>query len=128
MKVQFINNSEGYAQFVVLPIDEYRKLATSHIPVDTENSDDWQEIEVEESDNDNALIPHEVVSIMVDKQISLLSAWRHYRGLTQSQVAEQTGIKQANLSNMEKVDNTPHLSTLEKLAKVYNCEVAQLAD
>ncbi len=124
MKVQFITDSEGSAQFVVLSIEEYKKLVTAHIPIGTDN-EGWHEIEVEE-DNHHTILPHGVISIMIDKQVSLLAAWRHYRGLTQVQVAEMTGIKQANLSNIEKIGNVPQFNTLEKLAKAYQCKVAQL--
>ncbi len=126
MKTQFINDSTGVPQYVVLPIEEYKKLATAHIPVDTDDDEDWVDVEYDSDEYDDVLIPHEVVSLMVDKQISLLSAWRYYRGLTQSQVAKITGIKQANLSNMEKMGTPPHLSILKKIAKAYNCKPEQL--
>lgn len=135
MNVQFINNTDGQPQYVVLPIDEYERLArldnldnqTAQIP-QTQTDADWQEIDYEASETDEELIPHAIVSIMIKKRVSLLAAWRIYNQLTQGQVAEMLDITQANLSQIEKVDSVPQTKTKEKLAKIYGCSVAQLTE
>ncbi len=65
------------------------------------------------------------VSIMVDDEVSLQAAWRIYRGLSQAEVAEKLGIKQAAVSQFEKSDR-PRKATIEKLAALYDCRVNQL--
>lgn len=42
--------------------------------------------------DDNTLIPHEVVSILVDQDCNLAKAWRLYLGLTQKDVASRARI------------------------------------
>ncbi len=77
--------------------------------------------------DDDTLIPHEVVSILVDQDCNLAKAWRLHLGLTQKDVASRAGISQAALSQMEKSDNL-RTSTLEKLAGAMNLTVEQLTD
>ena len=77
--------------------------------------------------DDDTLIPHEVVSILVDQDCNLVKAWRLHLGLTQKDVAFRAGISQAALSQMEKSDNL-RTSTLEKLANAMNLTVEQLTD
>ncbi len=133
MKVQFINDAVGKTQFVVLPIEEYQRLAQydSQMPVFEEveeDEDGWVEVEYEKDEYDQLTIPHEVVAIKVEKQVSTVAAWRLYRGLTQAQVQALTGISQANLSQIEKQGNKPQSKTLQTLAEVYDCEPEQLLD
>ena len=47
-------------------------------------------------------IPHGVISIMADKDISILAAWRIYRGMSRSDAAEKTGITRSALLQIEK--------------------------
>ncbi len=62
-------------------------------------------------------VPHEVVALMVDKDISRLRAWREYLGLTQDEAATAAGIKQPALAQMEKTGKRLQKATLEKLAR-----------
>lgn len=100
-------------------LQEYKSLVTTD-----DNDEGWRAIEVEEGDNDKETIPHEVVSLSIDNDISLLGAWRVYRGLSQSEVANKTGLTQSAISQME--NSKPQMKTLERLAKVYNCRPSQL--
>ncbi|ETD67737.1 XRE family transcriptional regulator [Pelistega indica] len=86
----------------------------------------WVSIPVIKGNNDNETIPNEVVNIMVSHDISLLGAWRLYRGLSQSEVANKTGLTQSAISQAEKQSSKPQMKTLERLAKVYNCRPSQL--
>lgn len=76
--------------------------------------------------NDDETIPHEVVSISIEHDISLLGAWRVYRGLSQAEVARQTGLTQSAISQMESKESKPQMKTLERFAKVYNYRPTQL--
>lgn len=121
MNVQYINDKHGEAQFVILPIDEYRRL------IDDDNDSEWEDIPSETTEFDNVTIPHEIVKIMSEKEVSAIAAWRIYRGLTQAQAAEKAGISQAALSQIEKVGTRPQAKTREQFAAIYNCLPNQLA-
>lgn len=107
--VQIIKQS-GVPAFAVIPYDEYIRLFPGS------------------RNDDNALIPHQVVSIAIDKDCNLVKAWRIHLGLTQKEVASRAGISQAALSQMEKADNNLRNTTLEKLAGAMGLSIDQLTD
>jgi DNA-binding XRE family transcriptional regulator len=102
--VQFIEQ-QGHKAFAVIPYDEYVKLI----------------------EKDEPGIPHEVVGMVIKKNMTLLKAWRKYLGKTQKEIAQAAGLSQAAVSQMEKTEN-PRTETLEKLAKAMGLEVSQLED
>lgn len=120
MNLQYINDTNGKPQFVVLPIEEFKRL--------TALDDDllFQDIPHQADQTDNETIPNEVVDIMLDQDISLLAAWRVYRGLSQYEVADKTGLTQSSISQAEKKGSKPQQKTCERLASVYNCKPEQL--
>ena len=75
---------------------------------------------------EDVYLPDELVRKHVIDEISLLRAWREYRGYTQRQVASKLGISQSALAQMEKPDANPRSSTLKKLAKIYGVTPGQL--
>lgn len=128
---QYIRDEQGKPLFVILPIAEYEKLMNDELdeygfPYDDESDEDLIAVEYEADDNDMATIPHEVVSIAVDKKVNLLGAWRIYRRLSQYDVAEKTGLTQGAISQMEHRNNKPQKKTLERFAKIYDCKVEQM--
>ena len=107
--VQMIRDVQGRAAFVVLPIAEYENLlAQARVA----------RMRAE------ALIPHEVVSLMVEGA-SAARAWREHLGLTQAEVAERMGITQAALAQMEAAAR-PRKATRAKLATALGLDVEQL--
>lgn len=118
--IQFITDENGNKQAVVLPIEEYERLLAA-----VDRDEDYVSISYTKGVNDDETIPHEVISIMVDEEITLHAAWRIYRGLSQTEVAEKLGIKQAAVSQFEKSER-PRQATLEKLATLYECRPTQL--
>ncbi|MDC9605194.1 helix-turn-helix domain-containing protein [Xenorhabdus griffiniae] len=118
--IQFITDENGNKQAVVLPIEEYERLLAA-----VDRDEDYVSIPYTKDVNDDETIPHEVISIMVDEEITLHAAWRIYRGLSQTEVAEKLGIKQAAVSQFEKSER-PRQATLEKLATLYECRPTQL--
>ena len=104
--VQIIKK-DGKPAFVVIPYEDYLKL----VPADK-----------------GATIPHDVVGLVIKKEMNLAKAWRTYLGLTQKEVARRAGISQAALSQMEKSNNELRSATLEKLAKAMELDVEQLQD
>lgn len=67
MTVQIIHNDEGKPQYAVVPYDEYKKLINA--------KDEWEELTWIASKNDDVTVPHAVVSIMVDHDVSILGAY-----------------------------------------------------
>ncbi len=128
MSLQIIHDQQGNELFVVLPIDEYKVLQhyKEIATLDDEQEEGWEEISVQTSDNDDEVIPHQVIDIMLEQDISLLAAWRIYRGLSQYDVARKTGLTQSAISQAERKNSTPHTKTCERLAVIYQCRVQQL--
>lgn len=128
MKQQYILNEHGKAIFVVVPIDEYNLLQEYKAIATSEDEDEGNFIDIPytKGDNDNETFPNEVVNIMVAQEVSLLAAWRLYRGLSQSEVATKTGLTQSAISQAERQGSKPQMKTLERLAKVYDCRPTQL--
>jgi len=71
-------------------------------------------------------IPHAVVGLMIENDNNLIKAWRLYRGLTQAQLAEQSGLKQSAIARLESNVHAPTFATREKLAKAMDIHPQQL--
>lgn len=72
------------------------------------------------------VIPAEVAAILTTKRVSLLAAWRQYRGISQKAAAEALGVGQSNMSYLERNPLVYNAERLAILAKLYDCEVSQL--
>lgn len=116
-KVQFINDENGNPLYAVLPIAEYTDLL--------EATEVWESIPIEESDNDDETIPHDVVEIKMDQKVSLAAAWRIYRGLSQYEVATMLGVTQSAVSQWE-ASEKPNSKTREAMAEIYHYRSTQL--
>ncbi|MDR0805966.1 MAG: helix-turn-helix domain-containing protein [Enterobacteriaceae bacterium] len=119
MAIQIIHNEHGKPQYAVVPYDQYEKLLN-----DSENFG-WEEITYETSENDDETIPNAIVNISIKQNVSLLAAWRIYRGFSQQDVAEKLGTTQSTVSQWE-VAARPQKRTREKLAELYDCKPEQL--
>ena len=104
---QIIRDASGNPLYAVVPFDEYQALldADGHVT-----------------------IPHEVVDLMIEKNISPMAAWRKHRGLSQAQLAEKLGVTQGAVAQAEKRGNKPHIETLRAWATALGCDVAQLTE
>lgn len=101
-EVQIINDADGKPAFVVIP---YAKYIAQH-------------------NADNDLIPHEVVSRIVDGA-SPVKAWREYLNLTQDEVAKRLGITQPAYAQQE-AGAKPRKATREKIAVAFGINADQL--
>ncbi|EAO5289010.1 transcriptional regulator, partial [Salmonella enterica] len=79
--VQFITDEKGTKKSVILSISEYERLIN-----EADRDGDYESVPYEAGEHDDDSIPHDVVSIMVDDDVSLLAAWRIYRRMTQKEV------------------------------------------
>ncbi|MBK0019458.1 helix-turn-helix domain-containing protein [Kosakonia sp. S42] len=119
--VNYVTDERGVRISAVVPIDLFERLISLNDRNELNAGDDKLR------GNEDTLFPHEVVSIMVRKNIGLLAAWRVYRNLTQTEVADLMGVKQSNIAQIEKSDN-PRRESIVKLSKIYNCEPEQLIE
>ena len=55
-----------------------------------------------------------------------IRGWRLFRNFTQSELAEQTGLKQTHVSLMEANKIKPRRNTLSKLAVALGCDIDDL--
>ncbi len=72
--------------------------------------------------------PNAVVKRHVSDGVSLIRAWREYKGMTQKEVADKLGMSQAGLAQIEKSDAPHKHSTLAKIAAVLEIDVEQLKE
>lgn len=73
---------------------------------------------------ENHLIPHEVVSLIVDGALPV-RAWRERLNLTQDEVAKRMGISQPAFAQQEN-DAKPCKATREKIATAFGINADQL--
>ncbi|RSB61539.1 XRE family transcriptional regulator [Atlantibacter subterranea] len=119
MSVQIINDRNGKPEYAVVPYDLYLQL--------TANEDEgFEDIPFVSDETDDVAIPHAVVGIQIESEVSLLAAWRIYRGMSQQEAAEKLGITQAAVSQLEATGSRPQKRTREKLAALYDCQPEQL--
>lgn len=65
-------------------------------------------------------------NVPMAKQRHFIREWRKHRGLNQEQLAERLGISRPQVSKIEKSTREVDLATLEALAGILRCEVADL--
>jgi transcriptional regulator with XRE-family HTH domain len=73
---------------------------------------------------ENNLIPHEVVSLIVDGATPI-RAWREHLSLTQDEVAKRMDISQPAFAQQETVAK-PRRATREKIAAAFGITANQL--
>ncbi|MDO8908250.1 MAG: helix-turn-helix transcriptional regulator [Pseudohongiella sp.] len=95
--------------FAVMPYPQYLELIRS-------------------TDGSEATIPHEVVGLCIKQQISLLAAWRIYRGMSQQELAAKIAVTQPAIAQMERRDSRLQKRTLLKLADALAVVPDQLVD
>ena len=102
---QIINDKSGKPAFVVLPYEDFQRLAH---PIDTHSG-----------------VPSEVVDLAFDNGWSALRAWREHLGMTQNDVAAKLGISQAAYSQHEN-SSTLRSATRAKIAAALGINSEQL--
>lgn len=107
-EVQIINH-DGKPAFAVLPYDQYLALKNRH-----------EDAEV--------YIPHEVVGLCVQKGLSLLAAWRTFKGMSQGELAARMGVSQPAVAQMEKAGSRLQKRTLVKAASALGVRPEQLVE
>jgi len=109
--VQIIT-SKGKPAFAVIPYEDYEKLIKSFV-------------NVENNEDDNALVPNEVVNMIFEDGYNIIKAWRVYLKKTQSEIADIIGIGQSAFAQIEKSKN-PQKDTIKKVAYALGINPAQM--
>lgn len=122
LNYQTIDDVSGNALFAILPMDVFEQLksfAGDKLIFE-------KKIAKTAKTAKTANVPHGVVKIMIEKDVSLLAAWRLYRNKSQPEVAAALGVTQSSVSQIEK--GKPQKATREKLAVLYECDPEQLVE
>ncbi|MES9906366.1 MAG: helix-turn-helix transcriptional regulator [Sedimenticola sp.] len=108
-KYQIIEHN-GKPTFVLVPVDDFRELKDK-ASLNTQKTG----------------IPHAVVEAHVFNDVSIIKAWREYRGLTQQELADAAGMEQSAIARIEKKGAaTPRRATLQKLGSAMGLTLEQL--
>lgn len=78
--------------------------------------------------DDEVTIPHEVVALSVEHGCSLVKAWRLYRNVSQTEVADRMGVTQSAYQQLENSEGRYQRRTLEKLAAALEVNPEQLTE
>ncbi len=70
-------------------------------------------------------LPSEYVKRMIDGD-SPLKLWRQFRGLSQTQLAQSSGVNRVQISNIENQEKTGSVRTLSRLARTLDICVDDL--
>jgi DNA-binding XRE family transcriptional regulator len=106
---QIIKAPDGSPLYVLIPWEEYEE-------------------KFEGRPDEEVFLPHEVVVLHVQGEMTLIRAWREHLGLTQREVAKSMGISQAAYAKMEAPGSTPRVATLKKIAAAMGVEWEQLRE
>ncbi len=106
-EVQIIKQG-GKPAFAVVPYDQWLELTGGEDRVE--------------------YIPHEVVGLQLKQGLSLIAAWRKYKGITQQELGDKTGMSQPAIAQIENSESKPKTKTLGKIAKALGVRLEQLAD
>ena len=120
-KPQVIFDDGGNPVFAVIPWLEYERLATSSAEADLSDAElyDHAVAEGEES------FPIAVVDRLLAGE-NAVRVYRGYRGITQKQLADATGIKASHLARIEKGQRIGSTKTLAAIAEALRIEVDAL--
>ncbi|MCE2676837.1 MAG: helix-turn-helix domain-containing protein [Burkholderiaceae bacterium] len=101
---QTILGKDGKPAFVVVPFEEFEKLKAQRYVHS---------------------VPHAVVTLAFENNMTPMAAWREHLRLTQIEVANRMKITQAAYAQMERVKK-PRKATLEKVANALGLTPDQL--
>jgi DNA-binding XRE family transcriptional regulator len=117
---QIIRDVNGNPAFAVLPIDEYeRLLEAADEAAGLHAFDAYKAIHPE-------TFPDEVASRLLNGEHPV-KVFREYRDLTQTQLAEAAGLRQAYVSQIEAGSRVGTVDVLKRIAEVLRVDLDDLA-
>ncbi|WP_320545486.1 helix-turn-helix domain-containing protein [Aeromonas veronii] len=78
--------------------------------------------------DDKIYFPHEGIVLQFEQGLSLLAAWRNYRGLSQTDLAERVGMSLSELVALEQPDYQLTHQQLARLAEALDIQHEHLTD
>ena len=124
MNVQIIKKN-GKPEWAIIPYIEYKKIQEL-----IEDSEDIQAIEnfhKKLQAGEEVLIPGEVTFAIIEGK-NPIRAWREYKNMKIAELAENSNISAAYLSQIETGKRNPTINTLKTIAKVLNVDVDVLIE
>ena len=110
-------NSRGKARFAVVDYQTFMKLLEQ---LESQKKD---QTTVRRTRRRREPTASELTQLM---RTNPIKGWRLFRNMTQSELADKTGLKQTHVSLMEANKIKPRENTLKKLAVALSCEVDDL--
>jgi len=123
MTAQIIEKN-GKPEYAVVPIAEYQQLLEVAEDLDELIAFDSAVREMEAGYDD--LVPQGIAKRLVSGNERPLKIWREYRGLTQTDLAAQAGLSQAQIAQMESGKREGKVLVLRKLADVLKIDLDDL--
>jgi len=105
---------DGKPEWAVLPYEDYLQLVEQAELL--EDIRDFDRMSAAIKSGEEELIPSEVVYAILDGE-NPVKVWREYRGLTQQQLADATGISKPYLSQIETNKRKGKIEILSAIAK-----------
>ena len=120
--VQIIKK-DGYPQYVVLPIENYREIIS--LLDDTEDCSAIDRALIE--DKAGETVPSEAVNAILNG-VPPLRAWRQCRGYTLDSLAERVGVSKGYLSQIENGRKPGTLGILRRISIVLSVTIDDLVE
>ena len=113
-RTQFIPDKKQ-PQYVVVPIDDYRKLVSA-----AEHSE-YSEIMAEIKAGAETF-PLEFTMALIETD-SRMREWRKFRNITQAVLAKAAGLSQGAITLIESGKRHPTVNTARKIAGALDCDI-----
>ena len=123
MSVQVIEKN-GQIEWAVIPYAEYQKLLDAWEMLEDIRAYDEAKANIEAGEE---LIPSKVAYALLDGK-NPIRVWREYRGLTQQQLAEKSGISKPYLSQLESGKRNGTTDILKNIAQALHVGLDELVD
>jgi DNA-binding XRE family transcriptional regulator len=112
-------------EMVILPAAEYGRLKA--LAEEAEDVGQALAIEARIAAGEGTM-PGEVLNMMLDEDLTPLSAWRRHRGLSQAALARKAGLSQVWVGRIERGGGYGSRETRRKLAEALDAPVWALED
>jgi len=116
-----VTNFIATGNMVIVPREEYENLISR-----LEDKEDERDFHggVAEIEAGEELLDGEFVERLLDTD-NRLREWRAYRGLSQTELANDAGVRQATISALEK-GSAPRLDNARRIAEALDCDLDDL--
>lgn len=111
-------------EMISIPVEEYHRLLALAEGLSDVRA--YDRIVESLKAGEDELLPAELARRLVAGEAPL-RIWREHRGLTQTTVAERSGVNRVQITNIESGAKTGSVETLKKLASVLGVTLDDLA-